>query len=254
MTVQNIQSLTAFVWMIFFAVLAAAVYTFLVQSLLSRFVRRLFDAGADSPENAKTLAQLGYREGLCSLLVRTFAGGGSPLARAVVKQAPDKQEKMGDELLFAEKTEISYYFPAENRTKSFEKHYSERVPLVKMAGLFVLLAVAAFAATGVIRFLGNWASNVVSSDSKKDAYGTVERDDSLLDEQEKLNREEEERLKQEQAKAEAEKAGAEDGTDVSENSENAENISDTDSSSDAEKPKAPDSPENGDTQNPKAEK
>ena len=183
MTVQNIQSLTAFVWMIFFAVLAAAVYTFLVQSLLSRFVRRLFDAGADSPENAKTLAQLGYREGLCSLLVRTFAGGGSPLARAVVKQAPDKQEKTGDELLFAEKSEISYYFPAENRTKSFEKHYSERVPLVKMAGLFVLLAVAAFAATGVIRFLGNWASNVVSSDSKKDAYGTVERDDSLLDEQ-----------------------------------------------------------------------
>ena len=117
----------------------------------------------------------------------------------MVKQAPDKQEKTGDELLFAEKTEISYYFPAENRTKSFEKHYSERVPLVKMAGLFVLLAVAAFAATGVIRFLGNWASNVVSSDSKKDAYGTVERDDSLLDEQEKLNREEEECIKQQPA-------------------------------------------------------
>lgn len=251
MTVQNIQSLTAFVWMIFFAVLAAAVYTFLVQSLLSRFVRRLLDAGADSPENAKTLAQLGYRDGLCRSLVRTFAGGGSPLARAVAKQVPDKQEKMGDELLFAEKPEISYYFPAENRTKSFEKHYNERVPLVKMAGLFVLLAVAAFAATGVIRFLGNWASNVVSSDSKKDAYGTVERDDSLLDEQDKLNREEEERLKQEQAKAEAEKAGAEDGTDVSEPPENMEN---TENSNNSAELNAPDSPENGDTQNPKAEK
>ena len=70
MTVQNIQSLTAFVWMIFFAVLAAAVYTFLVQSLLSRFVRRLFDAGADSPENAKTLAQLGYPEAVRRLPVR----------------------------------------------------------------------------------------------------------------------------------------------------------------------------------------
>ena len=69
-----------------------------------------------------------------------------------------------------------------------------------------------------------------------------------------LTSKEEECLKQDQAKAEAEKAGAEDGTDVSENSENAENISDTDSSSDAEKPKAPDSPENGDIQNPKAEK
>ena len=251
MTVQNIQSLTAFVWMIFFAVLAAAVYTFLVQSLLSRLVWRLLDAGADSPENAKTLAQLGYRDGLCRSLVRTFAGGGSPLARAVVKQMPDKQEKMGDELLFAEKPEISYYFPAENRTKSFEKHYNERVPLVKMAGLFVLLAVAAFAATGVIRFLGNWANNVVSSGSKKDAYGTVERDDSLLDEQEKLNREEEERLKEEQAKADAQKDSAGDGEDVSEIPENMEN---TENSNNSAELNAPDSPENGDTQNPKAEK
>ena len=73
-------------------------------------------------------------------LVRVLANGGSPLARALVKYAPQEKTDPADkELLFAEKPEVSYFLPAENRTKSFEKHYAERVPLVKMAGLIVCL-------------------------------------------------------------------------------------------------------------------
>ena len=220
------QTIEAFVWAVFFAILAAIVYTFLVQTVLSRLVKRLSNAGADTPEIAKTLKQLGYRNAALMALVRVLANGGSPLARALVKYAPQEKTDPADkELLFAEKPEVSYFLPAENRTKSFEKHYAERVPLVKMAGLIVLLTAAAFAASGVVRFLGNWAGDLISSDSKKEPYGTTERDDSLLNEQEQLNREEQERLAQEEKNAEN-----------AENPENAGNGQDGSGSAESEDP------------------
>lgn len=54
------STLTMFVWTIFAAILAAAVYSFAVQRVLSGFVGRLIKADADAPEKAKTLKQLGY--------------------------------------------------------------------------------------------------------------------------------------------------------------------------------------------------
>lgn len=191
------STLTMFVWTIFAAILAAAVYSFAVQRVLSGFVGRLIKAEADAPEKAKTLKQLGYTGAALSFLVRTFVRGGSPLARAVTVCTPQTPDLNNTELLFAEKAELSYYLPEENRSKSFEKHYKERLPLAKTAAVILLLLAVAFAATGVIRFFGNWTNSLMNGDSNKHAYGVNGRDDSLLDEQEKLNEDEEKRRAEE---------------------------------------------------------
>lgn len=195
------STLTMFVWTIFAAILAAAVYSFAVQRVLSGFISRLIKAEADAPEKAETLEQLGYTGSVLPFLVRTFVKGGSPLARAVTVCTPQTPDLNNTELLFPEKAELSYYFPEENRTRSFEKHYKERLPLAKTAAVILLLLAVAFAATGVIRFFGNWTNSLMNGDSNKHAYGVNGRDDSLLDEQEKLNEDEEKRRAEEAAAA-----------------------------------------------------
>lgn len=195
------STLTMFVWTIFAAILAAALYSFAVQRVLSGFISRLIKAEADAPEKAETLEQLGYTGSVLPFLVRTFVKGGSPLARAVTVCTPQTPDLNNTELLFPEKAELSYYFPEENRTRSFEKHYKERLPLAKTAAVILLLLAVAFAATGVIRFFGNWTNSLMNGDSNKHAYGVNGRDDSLLDEQEKLNEDEEKRRAEEAAAA-----------------------------------------------------
>lgn len=209
------STLTMFVWTIFAAILAAALYSFAVQRVLSGFISRLIKAEADAPKKAETLEQLGYTGSVLPFLVRTFVKGGSPLARAVVVCTPPAPDLNNTELLFPEKAELSYYFPEENRTRSFEKHYKERLPLAKTAAIVLLLLATAFAATGVIRFFGNWTNSLIDGDSKKHAYGVNERDDSLLGEQEKLNADEEKRRAEEAAAAaEADKTDESDETDT----------------------------------------
>ena len=95
------STLTMFVWTIFAAILAAAVYSFAVQRVLSGFVGRLIKADADAPEKAKTLKQLGYTGAALSFLVRTFVRCGSPLARAVTVCTPQTPDLNNTELLFA---------------------------------------------------------------------------------------------------------------------------------------------------------
>ncbi len=212
------STLTMFVWTIFAAILAAALYSFAVQRVLSGFISRLIKADADASEKAKTLKQLGYTGAALSFLVRTFVRGGSPLARAVTVCTPQTPDLNNTELLFPEKAELSYYFPEENRTRSFEKHYKERLPLAKTAAVILLLLAVAFAATGVIRFFGNWTNSLMNGDSNKHAYGVNGRDDSLLDEQEKLNEDEEKRRAEEAAAAaeadQTDEAGETGGTDA----------------------------------------
>lgn len=195
------STLTMFVWTIFAAILAAALYSFAVQRVLSGFISRLIKAEADAPEKAETLEQLGYTGSVLPFLVRTFVKGGSPLARAVTVCTPQTPDLNDTELLFPEKAELSYYLPEEKRSKSFEKHYKERLPLAKTAAVILLLLAVAFAATGVIRFFGNWTNSLMNGDSNKHAYGVNGRDDSLLDEQEKLNEDEEKRRAEEAAAA-----------------------------------------------------
>ena len=212
------STLPMFVWTIFAAILAAALYSFAVQRVLSGFISRLIKADADASEKAKTLKQLGYTGAALSFLVRTFVRGGSPLARAVTVCTPQTPDLNNTELLFPEKAELSYYFPEENRTRSFEKHYKERLPLAKTAAVILLLLAVAFAATGVIRFFGNWTNSLMNGDSNKHAYGVNGRDDSLLDEQEKLNEDEEKRRAEEAAAAaeadQTDEAGETGGTDA----------------------------------------
>lgn len=199
------------VWAIFFAILAAVVYTEAMQRAVCGLARRLKKAGAVSPDAACTLDELGYRNMLGKALVRYFAAGGSPIARAIVKLTPEPEKsktRQGEsELLFTEKASLSYYLPPENENKSVLKHLNEKTPLAKTLALLAILLVMAFAATWVIRFLGNWTADLVDGD-RSGAIGVEDKNPSLLEEQEDMNRKENEA-------DEADKADETDASDAS---------------------------------------
>ncbi len=189
------------VWVLYAAIAVAVVYSYSMQKMLLRLTARLTEKEVDTPEKAKTLEQLGFRRALTRALLGHFVATGSPLARSIVcKEMPVKHE-VTDELLFAEKPLKSYYLPQENRTKSFEKHRREQVRLLPIVGLLVALFLVALAATSVIQMLGNWTADVVNGEDSPEIYGTTDSAGSLLDEQEKLNKEEKERLEQEAKEA-----------------------------------------------------
>ncbi|MGN1121595.1 MAG: hypothetical protein ACI4RV_04440 [Eubacteriales bacterium] len=182
------MTLEAFVWIIFFAIVAAVVYTFFMQRSVNGLAARLMDCSADCPERAKTLQQLGYRRAAVRSAVAFFARGGSPVARAIVKSAPSPQNAAQSELLFRQKPTVTYYIPEENQTKTFRKHASEQMPVLRLCGVLLLLCAAAFLGARVIRFLGDWATGMVTSESNR-VVGTEDTEPSLLDEQEQLNQE-----------------------------------------------------------------
>lgn len=208
------------VWTVFFAVVAAVAYTFFMQRSLGGLVKRLTGKNAVSPEKAQTLDELGYRSAFVKAVVRFYAGGGSPVARGIVKTKPEADDGAGkteadSDLLFASAAskELRYHIPSENRTKCFEKHAAEKAPLVKLAGMLALLFLAAFVATSVIDFLGGWATDLVGKENKG-AVGVTDSDNSLLEEQEKLNREEQEAKKREEEERLAKERDGEQETDV----------------------------------------
>lgn len=208
------MNIEMFVWIVYAAIVVAVVYTYGMQKMLLRLTARLTENEIDVPEKATTLEQLGFKCALTRALLAHFAATGSPLARSIVcKEKPVKHAE-ADELLFAEKPVKTYYLPVENRTKSFEKHRGERVRLWPIVGLLVALFLVALAATSVIQVLGTWTAGVVNGDDSPEVYGTTDKSNSLLEEQEKLNKEEKERLEQE---AESAKDFGENAPDTPEN-------------------------------------
>lgn len=225
------------VWILYAAVAAAVLYTYVMQKMLVKLVKRLIAHGAESPETACTLEQLDFTNPLTQGLLAHFAASGSTLSRSVVRTeraAPTANEKTGGtqvdeaELLFREKTTYAYYLPPEGRTKSFEKHLGSGQSPFAIAGLLIALFLVATVASGVISFLGNWASGLVERDSTPGVYGTANTEESLLEEQEKLNEEEREREEQEKAEAEANADRSDEETDGAE-SETADVSEPTDS-------------------------
>lgn len=205
-TIENL------VWALFLAVLAAIVYSWLMQRSLSELAGRILDAKADSRENALTLDELGYKKGVKAFLAGFFAKNGNYIAKAIVKVEEEASEK-DSELLFNTKAPVKYCIPEENNNKRLAKHINDSMSLPKLIAVIVMLIVIAVAAGTVIDLLGKYASNLTEYDGNN-PVGVTDDETTLLEEQEQANKEEElEKKKQEelerleeQAKKELEEA------------------------------------------------
>ena len=199
------------VWAMFAAVLIAVIYAYIMQLYTTKLVQKLVENKIHSEDSSLTLAELGYNKKLEKALTTFFAAGNWVLSRAVVKvggEVADPKER--EDLLFKKKTDVKYYIPEENLTKKLNKHVAERMSFSKLVVLVIILLVVAMLASRVIDFLGNYAYGVVTDDGKI-SVGIEQKEDSLLSEQEELNK-----LQQEAEKLEEELGEADEETDSAE--------------------------------------
>ena len=175
------------VWAMFSAVIIAVVYAYLMQMYVSKLAEKLIENNKNSKDNAVSLDELGYKNKVSKVLTEYFVSGGWALSRAVEKIGGEKKSGTDNDLLFVKKSEIKYYIPEENITKKINKHINEKTSFAKLIALLVILTVVACFASRIIDFLGNYAYGLVNGD-KKGAIGVEKEDDSLLAEQEELNK------------------------------------------------------------------
>ena len=182
------------VWAFFVAVVVAILYVFVMQHIMSGFARRLMKNGANSKECAMTLYELGYKNVFVSKLAGFFAKGGFAISRAIMKVESETENKdVFNDLLFEKKNPVKYYLPEENITKSVNKAINDKTPVTKLAILLVLLLIVACVATSIIEFLKNSAYGLVDGNSSDEPFGVQKEEDTLLENQEGLNRIEEEK-------------------------------------------------------------
>lgn len=180
---------------LFFAVLAAIIYTFFMQRSLSALASRILDKKADSEENALTLEELGYKGTVSALLAGFFAENGNSISAAIVKIKKDT-ENTDTELLFESKEAVRYYIPEDKNDERLQKHIKDKLSFSKLVIIIVLLAAMAFAAGKVIDLLTDYAGTL--SDGGEKIYGAEKDETTLLEEQAEANRKEEEQKKEEQ--------------------------------------------------------
>ena len=176
------------VWAMFAAVLIAVLYAYAMQFFVIKLVQRLVDKKIHIEDAALTLEELGYNKKLEKMLTALFASGTWVLSKAIIKVGGEVTgETENRDLLFVERADIKYYIPQENLTKKINKHIAERMSFSKLIVLIVVLLVVATLAGKVIDFLSNYAYGVVTDDGKN-SIGVEQKDDSLLSEQEELNK------------------------------------------------------------------
>ncbi len=208
---MELFTVESLVWTLFAAILAAILYSYCMQNVLSDLAKRIMRSGAGSESTAKTLAELGYKGGFTTILTGFFAENGNYISKAVKKVKSGNIKKDSD-LLFEEKAAVKYYIPEENNNYRLKKHIDDGISLPVLVCLVAVLVAIALVSTTVIGWLKNYTVNSLPNDDK--AYGVEKEADTLLDEQAKANKEEElankkqeelERIEQ-QAKEELEEA------------------------------------------------
>lgn len=193
------------VWTLFFAIIAAILYVFVMQRCQSSLAGKLIEKGADKEQNAKTLIELGYKSAFVMALAEFFAKNGSHIAKSIVtvREGEDKE----NELLFEKNNKVKYYIPKEKIDKKLEKHIKDKMSLGKLVLVILLLCGLATIGSTVIDLLSNYASSLGNSGNK--IIGVETERDSLLEEQEKATAEEERKKKEEEELAKIEQQAKE---------------------------------------------
>ena len=115
-------------WMLLIGATVAGIAVLVMRASLGKFVRKLLDAGADSPENAKSLSDLQIRE---SGSLRTALKGKGPLG-AVVRSTGEDVPR--------------YYIPEDQSQLARSKFRKEKLSLPLVLLCLLLLALAAVGA------------------------------------------------------------------------------------------------------------
>lgn len=151
----NGMTLEIVVWSLFIGICAGIFGTLVVKKTVGGLVKQLIDGGADSPDNARTMAEVGCRSGL--LLLHALRDG-STLRRLVnCTGDPDARHRR------AELAGLKWYIAGENRVKAQEL-YEARGGSVFVALIAVLaFFIAAAVSFTVIPDLVQMASNVFSA-------------------------------------------------------------------------------------------
>lgn len=193
------------VWTLFFAVLAAIVYVFIMQRCQSTLAERLIEKDACGEDSAKTLCELGYKSAFAAAFAAFFAKNGSHIAKSIVEVKDSYKSE--SELLFEKKDEIKYYIPKEKIDKKLEKHIKDKMSFGKLIIVILLLCGLAAIGSTVIGWLTNYASSL--KDSEEKAIGVETERDTLLEEQQKATAEEERKKKEEEELAKIEQQAKE---------------------------------------------
>ena len=183
------------VWALFLAVSVAIIYLYFMQRALSGLANRITENGCQDTESAKSLKELGYKNSLIMAAVSFFAENGTVVARAIKKSACEEKQS---ELLFEKKQPVKYYMPPEERNQRFEKHINDKLSAAKVIIILALVAAIALASSAVIDFLSEYAGNVLGK-NENTVVGTKKEYESLLEQQEQLNKQKEEETKKQEA-------------------------------------------------------
>ena len=124
---NNVSTLELIAVSVFIAATASTVFTYINKNIIGKIVRALIAAGADSPESALTLAELGLKK---NPFIRLALKGKNGL-RKLVNEADDRIVNLPDGSSYYErdsKLDLSnarFYIREENRIRA-ELRYSTK--------------------------------------------------------------------------------------------------------------------------------
>lgn len=141
---NDYNTLSTTVWIIFFGICIASFYAYYHRRLLGDLLRAFISAGADCENNAKTLSDIGYGEGIKHLFAKHALKNGAVLRKNIIAVYNEETaKKKNPDELFVKKEKPDFeqkYFVDEEKRIVAEIRYDGKGTTAST----LLLTVAAF--------------------------------------------------------------------------------------------------------------
>ena len=160
--ISKMSGLEVLVWALFIGCVLGAFMIFYQKRVIGAFVRKLLSAGADSPDNAKMISEIGFAK---NPFVRSELRRSGTLRR-IVWEVDDNMQTSAEGVTFSAREKpldpesARFFIPEENRIRA-ELRYSEKGTDVYTIVLMVILFLAiAYAALFVVPYIQNLLSEL----------------------------------------------------------------------------------------------
>ena len=146
----NLSGLNMIIWCMYVGIVLATVYSYYQKQIIGGFVSKLRQSGANTPETAKSLEELGY---LHHAAIRRELSKPAPL-RKMVWEAEDEHQEGEDGVIFCtrqNKLDLNtgrFYVPEEKRIEAelrYEPKGNDLLAVIMSVVVFFALAVLACA-------------------------------------------------------------------------------------------------------------
>ncbi len=146
----NLSGINLIIWSMYIGILLSTFYSYYQKRIIGGFVTHLLKEGANTPDNAKTLKDLGY---LRHAAIRRELSKPAPL-RKVVWEADDEHKEGEDGVIYcARETALDlntgrFYIPEEKRIEAelrYETKGNDLFAVIMSVVVFFALAVLACA-------------------------------------------------------------------------------------------------------------